>query len=183
MVSSLYRFMFVFLGFSPVSIGLFCAGAKNFSETMIGLLEGFFVICIAVFFFKQWLRYVRSQINSDAVVCQIQTIAEKRSASSTYFLAYVLPLMLGTEIPKGVVVAIVITFAFVCFVNESEDNNPLARLLRYRFYDVTSPHGQTFLVMSKRTMQELCSRKKEPLDKAPSIFGLQVDSSFVICKE
>lgn len=179
MVCNFYRCCFVLLGLSPVSIGFFCGGAQNFKEAAIGLSLGLVLICASIYLFKKWIQYVSSHIISDCAVCQIQTIAERRNASSTYFLTYVLPLMQGSQINTGLAVVIVITFALACLVNESVDSNPLAHLIGYHFYDVTSANGQTFLVMSKKSMQELCSVKRE----SPTIFGLQVDSSFVISKE
>lgn len=175
MVNAFYRWIFVFLGLSPLSIGLFSAGASDWESGLTGVGCGTALCVLSCFLFKVWIRAVCGAPEKIPLV--FVSLSKRREGASAYFLAYVLPLLVGGKIQENVLLWTVPIFAFICFFTEAESNNPIARLLGYKFYEVTTPNGNNFLVMSKCDMQSLRCHVSEGRSK---ITGILFDDNFFI---
>lgn len=88
-----------------------------------------------------------------------------------------LPLLVGESVSQYVLWGLVPLFALVCFFTEAESNNPIARLMGYKFYEVTTSDGKTYLVMSKCDMLSLNGGLKTTCSK---ISGILFDDNFLI---
>ena len=174
MVNSLYRWLFAVLGLSPIAVGLFCSGARDVEAVAIGALKGIAVVLVAVWLFRRWLRCL------DRRCARVQmspvTVSAVRSSPAAYFLAYVMPVVLGGHVSFAATMLIAGMLVFVCFFSESEDNNPVAKLLGYRFYEVSTSCGQTYLLMTKATMQTISGAGRREAQLAV----VQVSDSFVV---
>ena len=175
MVNKFYRWVFVFLGLTPLSIGLFAAGASDLKAACFDVLLGLALCSLACVMFNAWIRKVSK--GPEKIPLIFVSVNKKRESASAYFLAYVLPLLAGGQVPRYVLWVIVPIFAFICFFTEAESNNPIARLLGYKFYDVMTPQGNSFLVMSKCDMQTL---RGSATVKHSRISGVLFDDNFFI---
>lgn len=142
---------------------------------VLGVIKGIALCILACLVFKVWIRAVSNVPERTALV--IVSITKRRDGASAYFLAYVLPLLVGESVSQYVLWVLIPLFALVCFFAEAESNNPIARLMGYKFYEVTTPNGRSFLVMSKCEMQSL----RDGLKTANSrITGILFDDNFFI---
>ena len=175
MVSTLYRWVFILLGMTPLSIGLFAAGAENLERFVKGIALGFFVCFLAVIVFRFWVKQVvRAQERIDL---KFSSIAKRRGGADSYFLVYVLPLFVGDHLAVFQLIGLISLFAIVCFFSEVESNNPLAKILGYRFYDLETGDGNSVLVMSKKSVSEIL-RNRQPANRQMSV--IMFDDSFAI---
>lgn len=175
MISTLYRWAFILLGMAPLSIGLFAAGAANWERFVTGITLGFFVCFLAVVVFRFWLKQVvRAQERIDL---KFSSIAKRRGGADSYFLMYVLPLFVGDHLAGFQLIGLISLFAIVCFFSEVESNNPLAKILGYRFYDVETGDGNSVLVMSKKSIPEILRNRKHTNGQMSVIM---FDDSFAI---
>ena len=105
------------------------------------------------------------------------SIAKRRSGADSYFLAYVLPLLVGDHLADFQIIGLLFLFAIICFFSEAESNNPLAKILGYRFYDIETGKGNTVLVMSKKCVPEILKKRK---NGNRQISVIMFDDSFAI---
>lgn len=178
MVNTFYRWVFVFLGLAPLSVGLFSAGASDWESVLSGVGIGTALCILACLAFKAWIRAVSNAPEKTPLI--FVSITKRRESASAYFLAYVLPLLVGGSVSQYVLWGLIPLFALVCFFTEAESNNPVARLMGYKFYEVTTPGGNSFLVMSKCDMQSL---RGGVVDKHSRITGILFDDNFFIHEE
>ena len=167
------------LGMSPIAIGFFCAGAKSFGTALIGLFYGLGVCAVALFVFHIWIEKVKrdqSEVSLNPV-----SVVQRRSGPTAYFMAYVLPIVLGSDsISSPTIFLVVVLLLLFCFFSESEENNPIAKLMGYRFYDVTTQDGITFLVMSKAVIQDIRKSWLDNTPQTPKLKVIKFDDSFFI---
>ena len=175
MVNIFYRWAFVFLGLAPLSVGLFSAGASDWESVLLGVGAGVMLCVLACLMFTGWIKAVSAIPEQIPLV--FVSINKRREGASAYFMAYVLPLLVGGQVPKYVLWVLVPIFAIACFFTEAEANNPIARLMGYKFYEVVSPSGNTFLVMSKYNMQSL---RGNATGGSSRITGVLFDDNFFI---
>lgn len=175
MINTLYRWVFVSLGMAPLSIGISAAGADNWVRFVCGIAVGLFVCFLAVVVFRFWLKQVvRAQERIDL---KFSSIAKRRGGADSYFLMYVLPLFVGDHLAGFQLIGLISLFAIVCFFSEVESNNPLAKILGYRFYDVETGDGNSVLVMSKKSIPEILRNRKHT-NRQMSV--IMFDDSFAI---
>ena len=175
MINSFYRWVFVFLGLASLSVGLFSAGASDWESVFVGVIIGVVLCILACFVFKAWIWAVSNV--PDKTSLRFVSVTKRRDGAFAYFLAYVLPLLVGESVSQYVLWGLVPLFALVCFFTEAESNNPIARLMGYKFYEVTTSDGKTYLVMSKCDMLSLKGGLKTTCSK---ISGILFDDNFLI---
>lgn len=175
MVNTLYRWPFVLLGMAPLSIGLFAAGAENWVRFVCGIALGLFVCLLAGIVFRFWVKQVVKA--QEKVVLKFSSIAKRRGGADSYFLAYVLPLFVGDHLASFQLMGLISLFAIVCFFSEVESNNPLAKILGYRFYDIETGEGNSVLVMSKKSIPEILRGRK---NANRQMLVVMFDDSFAI---
>lgn len=178
MINTLYRWLFILLGMAPLSIGLLAAGAENWGQFIGRFILGLFVCVLSGVGFRSWIKQViRDQ---ERVDLSFSSVVKRRGGADTYFLAYVLPLFVGDRLADFQVAGVLFLFAFVCFFSEVESNNPVAKVLGYRFYDIETGNGNSVLVMSKKSIPEIL-RNSENANRQMSV--IMFDDSFAIQAE
>ena len=160
MVNKGYRFLFAILGTAPISIGFLCAGAKDWKDAIFGLLAGVLICGCLMWIFQKWMdKVVQDQMPKKIVPV---SVVQRRGGPSVFFLAYILPLVVANDQISDIGMIVVALLLFiVCYFSDVEDNNIVAKLSGYRFYDVTDWYGCTFLVMTKEGITNIKIMKKE----------------------
>lgn len=113
----------------------------------------------------------------ERVDLKFSSIAKRRGGADSYFLAYVLPLFIGDHLAGFQLIGLISLFAIVCFFSEVASNNPVAKMLGYRFYDIETGDGNSVLVMSKMSIPEILRNKK---DANRQMSVVMFDDSFAI---
>lgn len=175
MISTLYRWVFVSLGMAPLSIGISAAGADNWVRFVCGIAVGLFVCLLAGIVFLLWVKQVLKA--QERVDLNFSSIAKRRGGADSYFLAYVLPLFVGDHLAVFQSVGLFSLFAIVCFFSEVESNNPLAKILGYRFYDIETGDGNSILIMSKKSIPEILKNRN---NESRQMSVIMFDDSFAI---
>ena len=103
---------------------------------------------MAIFLFIKLISKITKDAD-DTLEINTKSIIPKRSSPAFYFLAYVLPLILGDEINFPEFSLIFLLVVVLCFYSESEESNPIIKLSGYKFYEVTDNMNLTYLIMSK----------------------------------
>lgn len=96
MVNSFYRWVFVFLGLAPLSVGLFSAGASDWELVFVCVIIGVVLCVLAWFVFKAWIWAV-SNVPHPTSLCFV-SVTKRRDGASAYFWAYVLSLLVGESV-------------------------------------------------------------------------------------
>ena len=113
MVNTLYRWVFVLLGMTPLSIGLLAAGAENWTLFVCRIAIGLFFCLLATIIFLFWVEKVVKE--QERVDLKFSSIAKRRGGADSYFLAYVLPLFIGDHLAGLQLIGLIYLFAIVCF--------------------------------------------------------------------
>ncbi len=167
--------MFVLLGMAPLSIGLLAAGSDGWLQFALAVAVGMIFTCLACFFFCFWVgKVVKDQ---ERIAIKLSRVVKRRGGADTYLLAYVLPLLVGEKLTEFELLGLLCLFAFVSLFSEVESNNPLAKMLGYRFYDVETIGGNSLLIMSKLSMQDILRYKS---DSGGKMYVIMFDDNFAI---
>lgn len=153
MASFLYRFLYLLIGLSPMSIGIFCIGKDSLIDILYGVSYGIGACVLALILFNLYSGRLIGSL--EGVKVKPNHIQRKREGLSGYFLAYVLPLILTEPAEKWILLAVVILLAFTGLKTKALGYNPVAELVGYNFYDVQDGSGITLLVIAKSSPQEL----------------------------
>lgn len=175
MVNFPYRFAFILLSLSPIAIGFFCIGVSTLKDALLAVLYGSSVCAIALFFFRCWLNRIFDDQTETKLT--FVSVEKKRSSSSAYFFAYILPIIFSESAPRLMLVLAFFLFLVSSTPLEAEENNPLIRFLGYGFYSITTTDGMTVLLMTRLDASELLQIKEKGL------YCVWFDSSFCIQKE
>ena len=159
MINVFYRWMFVLLGMAPLSIGLLAAGSDGWLQFVKAVVVGVIFTCLACAFFCFWVNKVAK--DQERLTIKLSRVVKRRGGADSYLMAYILPLMVGEQLADFELIGLMCLFAFVSFFSEVESNNPVAKMLGYRFYDVETIGGNNLLIMSKLSMQDILRFKCE----------------------
>lgn len=177
MINSAYKWAFAMIGLAPITVGLFCAGAKTWSNVLCGITVGVFICVIACFGFKWWLKKIKAA-NSGFPEVRVETVKIIGSNASNYFLAYVMPISLGGELSSPILLLAIFVLAFICFYSDGEANNPIARFLGYKFYEITTPDKDSYIFMSKKSVLHIKSKPVKHIEKTIKV--IEVSDNFLI---
>lgn len=169
-ISKPYRWFFVFLGLSPISVGCFfaffesCVPVLTFCGVNLNQFLGFGIgvlFCVVAFrLFCCWLNKILKE--QDVTDISFTSITQKRSSLLSYSVVYVSPLILSAnEFSVDKILLISIIFGLSTLFLEVEENNPIVRMSGYKFYEITSD-GVTYLLMSKMNLTDLARIKGKP---------------------
>lgn len=147
MLSSVARFLFAMAAISPVAL---VWAIVDWERNGLGMAQFVVLLLGAIIGFICWLLLFLSHKHLTKVSFTATEIKAVDNEVVAYVVTYLFPLV-APESAHGVVgqVAVVLVLAFVLATSNAFTFNPLLTLMGYKFYEVKSNSGVTYLFVSK----------------------------------
>lgn len=157
MTNCLYRFLVALCGLAPMSI------AASGSDPSLGWESIFahlvIAVCVCVIAALS-LKCLFDKIRSDGCAMNVSgemivSVSQRREGLVLYFMSYIMPFFLNGSTSTRFWVFCIVILLVASFVSSGIANNPMLRLLGFKFYDVQMKSGITQLYITKQSPQQI----------------------------
>lgn len=158
MLGQLVRVFFALTAIAPLSISLayvFAVRGENLQYALIAAL-----LCVLLSASSLWIvRRAQEKLERLPVTIKKAKSADKEVIG--FFVAYALPLIFrGDAAPDmGAWLMASVMLLFVLFSTHTLQVNPVLGMLGFHFYEVETSEGITYLLITKRTINNVLSIK------------------------
>lgn len=153
MINLPYRFLYKLAGLTPVIGFVLCFGFLDKAETWQRIIPALVLISAAMLLMSAWCSLISRQ--QSAVTLRVVKIRRYRCEFSGYIAALILGagmVLNHANDPAGIVAFLSL---LLILGTDLEAGNPVAMLNGWKYYEATNEDGITFLLMTKRTPQEI----------------------------
>lgn len=158
MVGFLYRALIALVGLTPISFAILCKG--NSDDGVVPLISSVVLACFVCFLAHVLLKQIFRLIIRNCTTftldkSEISAVNPKRSGLQMYFMAYMLPLFLGDSTTTSFVILCLVGLIIASLSTTSIIDNPMIYTLGYKFYEIQTKTGITYLLISKNSPQSI----------------------------
>lgn len=157
MTNCLYRFLVALCGLAPMSIAASESDPSLGWESIFARLA--IAVCVCVIAALS-LKCLFDKIRSDGCAMNVSgemivSVSQRREGLVLYFMSYIMPFFLNGATSIRFWVFCIVILLVASFVSSGIANNPMLRLLGFKFYDVQMKSGITQLYISKQSPQQI----------------------------